>query len=87
MLFAFLYWLIDLKGRQSWTVFFRPAAANPLLIYIIPNIVAALMLCLHLTLPAPLTTGLTGLFWAVAYAVVVLGIAAILQRMRIRLQL
>ncbi len=87
VLFAFLYWLIDLKGRQSWTVFFRPAAANPLLIYIIPNIVAALMLCLHLTLPAPLTTGLTGLFWAVAYAVVVLGIAAILQRMRIRLQL
>ncbi len=87
VLFAFLYWLIDLKGARAWTAFFRPAAANPLLIYIIPNIVAALMLCLHLTLPAPLTTGLTGLLWAVTYAVAVLAVAAILQRMNIRLQL
>ncbi len=87
VLFAFLYWLIDLKGTRAWTAFFRPAAANPLLIYIIPNIVGALMLCFDLTLPAPLTSGLTGLLWASAYAIVVLGVAAILQRMRIRLQL
>ncbi len=87
VLFAFLYWLIDLKGRQAWTAFFRPAAANPLLIYIIPNIVGALMLCLHLTLPAPLTHGLTGLLWAVTFALAVLAVATVLQRMHIRLQL
>jgi hypothetical protein len=86
-LFAFLYWLIDLKGARGWTAFLRPAAANPLLIYMIPNIVCALMKSLHLDLPAPLTQGLTGLLWAVAFAFVVLALGAGLQRMHIRLQL
>jgi predicted acyltransferase len=86
-LFAFLYWLIDLKGAQGWTAFLRPAAANPLLIYMIPNIVCALMKSLHLEFPAPLTQGLTGLLWAVAFAFVVMALGAGLQRMHIRLQL
>ena len=49
------YWLIDLKGAQGWTAFLRPAAANPLLIYMLPNIVYALMKSLHVALPEPLT--------------------------------
>lgn len=84
VLFAFLYWLIDLRGAQGWTAFLRPAAANPLLIYMLPNIVAALMKCLHLQFPALLTEGTTGLVWALAYAFVFLALA---HRMRIRLQL
>ena len=84
VLFAFLYWLIDLRGAQGWTAFLRPAAANPLLIYMLPNIVAALMKCLHLQFPALLTAGTTGLVWAVTYAFVFLALA---HRMRIRLQL
>jgi len=84
VLFAFLYWLIDLKGAQGWTGFLRPAAANPLLIYIIPCIVEALMKCLHLELPEPLTEGLTGLTWAAVYAFIVLALA---HRMRFRMQL
>jgi hypothetical protein len=50
----------------------------------LPNIVAALMKCLHLSLPAPLTEGMTGLVWAIAYAFSVLAFA---HHMRIRLQL
>ena len=84
VLFAFLYWLIDLRGARGWTVFLRPAAANPLLVYMLPNIVAALMKCLHLGLPARLTEGMTGLVWAIAYAFCVLAFA---HHMRIRLQL
>ena len=38
-LFIFLYWLIDLEKIQKWTVFFKPAGSNPLLTYIIPDIV------------------------------------------------
>ncbi len=83
-LFAFLYWLIDLRGARGWTAFLRPAAANPLLIYMLPNIVAALMRCLHVTLPDPLTEGMTGLAWAAVYAFIMLALA---HRMRLRLQL
>jgi hypothetical protein len=84
VLFAFLYWLIDLKGARSWTAFLRPAAANPLFIYMLPNIVWAVMKSLHLTVPEPLTEGIPGLLCAVAYAFVVLAVA---HRMRLKLQL
>jgi heparan-alpha-glucosaminide N-acetyltransferase len=32
---AFLYWLMDIRGRQAWSRFFRPAGSNPLLAYVL----------------------------------------------------
>jgi predicted acyltransferase len=32
---AFLYWLMDIRGRQAWSHFFRPAGSNPLLAYLL----------------------------------------------------
>jgi predicted acyltransferase len=84
VLFAFLYWLIDLKRARGWTAFLRPAAANPLMIYMLPGILCALMKTLHVGLPEPLTEGTPGLLWAVAYAFVMLAVA---HRMRLKLQL
>ena len=84
VLFAFLYWLIDQKGARGWTAFLRPAAANPLFLYMLPNIICALMKSLHVALPEPLTEGTPGLLWAVAYAFVMLAVA---HRMRLKLQL
>ena len=86
-LFGFLYWLIDLQGAQSWTAFLHPAAANPLLAYIIPGIVYALMQSLHVALPASLTEGMTGLVWSGAYAAAVLALVAGLNRLHIKLRL
>ena len=87
LLFAAMYWLVDLKQRRGWTAFFRPAAANPLLVYIIPFIVYALMRLLHLSFPAALGAGWPGFVWAIAYAVIVMALAAGLNRMHIKLQL
>ncbi|MFS2134379.1 DUF5009 domain-containing protein [Duganella sp. Dugasp56] len=87
LLFAALYWLVDVQRRQRWTALVRPAAANPLLTYIIPYIVYALMQYLHLSFPAVLGAGLPGLLWAAAYAVIVMALAAVLNRMHIKLQL
>ena len=87
ILFCFLYWLIDIKHRSKWTNFFRPAAANPLLTYIVPFVIYALLHLLHIKLPAILQTGITGLLWCVFYAVVVMGIAKGLNKAGIKLQL
>lgn len=86
-LFAFLYWLIDMKGAQAWTGFLRPAAASPLLTYLLPGVLFAAMQCLHLKLPPPLTEGATGLLWSVIFAFAMLGLAAGLQRLNVKLQL
>jgi predicted acyltransferase len=86
-LFAFLYWLVDLRRADGWTRFLQPAAASPLLTYMIPNMIWAAMLTLHLQWPPLLGAGVPALVWGVVYACLILALAAGLYRMRIRLHL
>jgi heparan-alpha-glucosaminide N-acetyltransferase len=86
-IFAFLYWLVDLKSIRAWTTFFRPAASNPLLTYIIPYIVYALMQYLHWSFPSIFQQGWPGLLWAAGYAIAVMALVIGLNRMNIKLQL
>jgi predicted acyltransferase len=87
LLFAALYWLVDVRKMDGWAAWIRPAAANPLLTYIIPYIVYAAMQYLHLSLPDALGHGAAGLLWAAAYSFAVVAMAAGLGRMHIKLQL
>lgn len=88
IVFSFLYWLIDVMDIKSWANFFKPAAANALLTYIIPGILYALFMVLHVTiLPDHLRTGAPGILWSLFYAVVVMLIAMGLNKLKIRLQL
>jgi hypothetical protein len=83
-----LYWLIDKKHIEKWTSFFKPAAANPLLTYIIPDIIYFLTALLGISLfPDSLSYGLPGALWSAFFAVAVMGIAMLLSKMKIRLQL
>jgi predicted acyltransferase len=86
--FAMLYWLIDIKNKSRWTHFFKPAATNPLLTYIIPGILYALFSVLNISIfPDSLRYGVPGFLWAVFYAVAVMYIARGLNKINIRLQL
>ncbi len=88
VLFSFLYWLVDVKGIYNWTNFFKAAATNPLLTYIIPGILYALCGVLHITMfPWKWQYGLPGIVWALFFAVVIMFIAKGLNKLRIRLQL
>ncbi len=87
LLFGLLYWIVDLKKIQHWTRFFKPAASNPLLTYIIPYIVYAWMQYMHWTLPDLFGSGVPGLIWAASYAVGVMVLVIGLNRLHIRLQL
>ncbi|NVD71675.1 DUF5009 domain-containing protein [Duganella sp. BJB1802] len=87
LLFAALYWVVDLRRMNGWVALVRPAAANPLLVYIIPYIVFALIQLLHLALPDVLGAGWPGFLWALAYAIIVMALAAGLNRLHFTLQL
>jgi heparan-alpha-glucosaminide N-acetyltransferase len=88
IVFGFLYWLIDIKGKSKWTSFFKPAATNPLLTYIIPGIVFSFfMLCRITIFPNSLRYGIYGILWSLFFAVVVMYIAKGLNKLRIRMQL
>lgn len=88
IIFAFLYWLIDMRKNKDWTKFLRPAASNPLLTYIIPDIIYYLTALVGISL---LTEGLRygwiGIVWSFVFAFLVLGIAALLSKWRLKLQL
>jgi predicted acyltransferase len=88
LVFSFLYWLIDRKKIQRWTVFFKPAASNPLLTYIIPDIIYYLTALAGVTLrPGIFSHGWPGIVWSALYAVAVMGIVILLNRMKLKLQL
>jgi heparan-alpha-glucosaminide N-acetyltransferase len=88
LIFAFLYWLIDRKNIKGWTTFFKPAGSNPLLTYIIPDIIFYLIAWMGIFLfPKSLSYGLPGILWSAFFAVTVMGIVIVLNKMKIRLQL
>lgn len=85
--FSFLYFLIAVKHISKWTAFFRPAGANPLLTYILPDMVYYGMILAGVSLPAVLGQGLPGITWCALFAVLMLFLVKGLNRLRIRLQL
>ena len=88
IIFAFLYGLIDMKKNKRWTNFLKPAASNPLLTYIIPDIIYFLTALLGISLlPDSLSYGWIGIIWSFVFAFLVLGIAALLTKWKLRLQL
>lgn len=88
VLFCFLYWLIDIRHVDRWTAFFKPAASNPLLTYIIPDFIFYLTNFLGISLfPDSLNHGWMGMLWSAFFAVAVMGIAMLLNKAKLRLQL
>ena len=88
VIFMFLYWLIDIKGYSKWTTFFKPAATNPLLTYIIPAFLYAVFGMLNIPIfPHSLLYGLPGILWSAFFAVAVMYLVKGLNKLKIRLQL
>ncbi|NSL89214.1 DUF5009 domain-containing protein [Chitinophaga sp. Mgbs1] len=85
--FSILYYLIDVKHISRWTTFFRPAGSNPLLTYILPDIVYFGMMLCGVGLPAVLGEGLPGVIWCIFFAAAMLLLVKGLNKAGIRLQL
>ncbi len=88
VLYSILYWLTDVLKVNKWTAFFQPAASNALLVYILPAIVMYVQRLTGLYfMPAAFHQGLLGIIWSVCFAVIIMLLAMLLNRMKIKLQL
>jgi heparan-alpha-glucosaminide N-acetyltransferase len=88
VLFCLLYWLTDIKQYNRWTVFFKPAAANPLLVYILPVIIYHVQSLFSLYfMPDAFHQGWTGIAWSACYALIIMALAIGLNKLKIRLHL
>ncbi len=66
--FTLLYWLIDLQGMQSWMHAIKPAAINPLVCYLLPFVIEAMLGLTKTASPLRLAEGNVGILAALLYA-------------------
>lgn len=73
LLYYGMYWLMEYKKSTRWSNFFMPAAANPLLIYILPGIIIYFNKAVGLqVIPDFFSSGLPGILWCATFSVFML---------------
>ena len=72
----------------KWSEFFMPAAANPLLIYILPGIIIYFNKALGIRiLPEFFDSGVPGIIWSLLFSILMLFLMKILNKYKIQLHL
>jgi predicted acyltransferase len=89
LLFALLYWIIDVKNKTSWAGFLKPAGENSLTTYLAPDILYYLIwmsgipVLIYKQSSEPLIVVGGSLLWAL----LMVGFTALLARMNIKLRI
>jgi predicted acyltransferase len=88
VLFYFLYWLMEVKKQTKWSDFLMPAAANPLLIYILPGVIYYFNLAFKIEIiPEYFREGIPGIIWSLVFSIIMLFVMKICNKYKIQLQL
>jgi len=85
VLFLIIYWLADVRGCYAWAEFLKPAGANTLLTYLLPDLYYFATLAIGFV--PPWRTGWLGAVRSAIFTGCVLGVSLLLTKKRIRMQL
>jgi len=83
---SIIYFLVDLKNKGHWFDVIKPAGTSTLTCYLIPYVYYSLA-TYAFTLPAFLKTGALGLVKSFVYALIIVGITALLGKMKVKLKI
>jgi heparan-alpha-glucosaminide N-acetyltransferase len=84
--FALLIWFVDIKKKQKWFEIIKPAGTSTLTCYLLPYIHYAIFELVGVSLPLVLRTGIIGIIKSLFYALIIILVAGILEKRRIRLK-
>ena len=90
VLFALLFWIIDIKKKKNWSLFLRPAGANSLTVYLVPDMFYyiiwqfGLPVLFYKHLPQPGLVILGSIVWALIMGV---ALPVFLERINFKLKL
>jgi heparan-alpha-glucosaminide N-acetyltransferase len=88
LLFTLLYWICDVRRQTAWASPLKPAGSNALLTYLLPDLWYFLMASLGITyLDTHWNFDWPGVLKTVLFTLVMLALASLLTRMKVRLQL
>ena len=85
--FTLLYWVTEARTAKRWTGLLEPAAASPLITYLIPFVLGALMGYFDLRWDPSLTHGAGAIAFALLYTAVVLLVVSRLNALNVKLKL
>ncbi len=85
LLFLLVYWVADVKHRTRWAGFVYPAGSNTLTTYLLPWVWGAIPFLADF--PDRWSVGLPGVVRSLVFTAVILALAGLLTRMKVRLQL
>ncbi|MGI8962160.1 MAG: hypothetical protein ACR2IV_20860 [Bryobacteraceae bacterium] len=80
LLFTALFWICDVKKHTGWARFVRPAGANTLLTYLLPDLFGGL-------LGHFFDSGWPGVARSVVFTGVILAVATLCTKWKVRMQL
>jgi heparan-alpha-glucosaminide N-acetyltransferase len=87
-LFTGLYWLVDVKKISRWAYLIRPAGSNPLLAYLIPDVVYVLLSLFGIqVLSQYLGEGMIGIARSLIFSLAMVWLTVALNKAGIRLRL
>ena len=88
LLFTALYWVCDVKKKTGWAFFARPAGSNTLLTYLLPDFYSFILSLVGISyFETHFNYGWPGAIRSALFTAFILAVAAVLTRLRIRLQL
>ncbi len=87
MLFALVFFGVELRGKAKWFNPIKVAGTATLTCYLIPYVYYSVAAMLPFSLPEALKYGVVGLIKSMIYALIVVGIAAALGRLNIKLKI
>lgn len=87
VMFLLVYWIADVKAKANWFSIIKPAGTNTLLCYLMPYFAYAVVVLLHLSLPAALLNGGIGLIKSLAFSLLMVIITGLLGKAGLRLKL
>lgn len=83
---ALIYFVVDLKGKASWFNLIKPAGTSTLTCYLIPYVYYSIA-TYAFALPAFLKDGIVGLGKSMVYALIVIGLTALLGKVNVKLKI
>lgn len=87
LLFAFFFWLVDMKRNISWATWIKPAGTATLTCYLIPYLCYAFNAMTGFGLPVFLRAGAVGLVRSFLFALLVVWVTGKLNRRGVKLKI
>ena len=87
ILYASLFFLLDLQDKGRWFQFIRTAGTSTLTCYVLPYVYYSVVSFIPFRLPSFLTSGGVGLIKSFLFSLLIVGIATLLGRLQVKLKI